>query len=400
MRPLLIKNVRLEKKHHYNEEGHVIFTETEQVDLVIEHGIIVQIGSNIMRALPILDVKGALALPAFREMHIHLDKTYFSGPWKAVRPATNGLATRIEEEQVILLEQLPVAKQRAHALVQHLMHNGHRHIRTHVNVDRVIGTQHIELMQEVLADYPHITSEIVAFPQHGLLQNDVVDLMKEALEMGADLVGGIDPATMERDINGAIDTMVELAVQYGKGIDMHLHDGGSLGAYEMEIFAEKVMAANLYGQATISHAFALADVSGATFNRTVEKVAEAQIDVTTSVPISRAFLPVAELYNRGVDVSTGHDSLTDHWSPFGTGDTIQKLSRLAERVHAVDELSLSRALRYATGGVTPLDDYGARAWPSIGDQASFIFVDASCSAETIARRSAIRHVVLNGQQIK
>ena len=33
------------------------------------------------------DAKNLLMLPAFKEMHIHIDKTYYSGPWKACMPA-------------------------------------------------------------------------------------------------------------------------------------------------------------------------------------------------------------------------------------------------------------------------------------------------------------------------
>ena len=44
------------------------------------------------------DANRLLILPAFEEMHIHIDKTYYSGPWKACMPAEN-IFTRFNEEE-------------------------------------------------------------------------------------------------------------------------------------------------------------------------------------------------------------------------------------------------------------------------------------------------------------
>ena len=44
------------------------------------------------------DANRLLILPAFEEMHIHIDKTYYSGPWKACMPAES-IFTRFHEEE-------------------------------------------------------------------------------------------------------------------------------------------------------------------------------------------------------------------------------------------------------------------------------------------------------------
>ena len=44
------------------------------------------------------DAKNLLMLPAFKEMHIHIDKTYYSGPWKVCMPAES-IFTRFNEEE-------------------------------------------------------------------------------------------------------------------------------------------------------------------------------------------------------------------------------------------------------------------------------------------------------------
>ena len=102
-----MKDVRLETGFLY-EQSRVIRTETELFDVLIEDGKVVEIGKGLKREAndEVVDAGGNLLMPAFREMHIHIDKTYFGGPWKACTPITKGIITRIEEEQLLLPAQL------------------------------------------------------------------------------------------------------------------------------------------------------------------------------------------------------------------------------------------------------------------------------------------------------
>ena len=170
---LLIKNIRLETGFNY-VNNFVVSTSTEKFDVLVDEGKIVKIEKEIAVAegMEVVEGNNQLLLPAMREMHIHIDKTYFGGDWQAPRPITKGIFTRFEEESELLPRQLETASQRAHAVVQYYIKNGHRHIRSHCNVDPYIGTKHIEITKEVLASYEDkITYEIVAFPQHGLLRS-------------------------------------------------------------------------------------------------------------------------------------------------------------------------------------------------------------------------------------
>lgn len=58
--------------------------------------------------------------------------------------------------------------------------------------------------------------------------------MDEALALGADLIGGIDPCGMEYDPKGHLDTVFALAEKHGKPIDIHLHERDALGWFSME----------------------------------------------------------------------------------------------------------------------------------------------------------------------
>ncbi|CAM3375268.1 amidohydrolase family protein [Aeromicrobium ponti] len=396
-----ITNVRLEKGFIY-ENGRIAGTSTEICHLKMEGGKITEItqsapGSDENQ----FDAKHQLLLPSFRDMHIHIDKTYYGGPWKACTPITKGIFTRLEEEKELLPKLLPTAQERAEKMIELYLKNGHTHIRTHCNVDPVIGLKNLEATVNALKKYEDVlTYEIVAFPQHGLLRSDSVQLIRDAMKNGATLVGGVDPATVDRNIEKSLNTIFEIAVEHKKGVDIHLHDPNTLGAFTFERMADYTREAGLIGKTTISHGIALGDLHGETLIEMAAILKEHEIDVTTTIPINRPTIPVLALDGYGIQVSVGHDSITDHWSPFGTGNTIQKLGTLAERFRLIDEYSLSSALKFATGGITPLDKDGERVWPKVGDDATMILVDATCSAEAIARRATVESLFFKGKKVE
>jgi cytosine/adenosine deaminase-related metal-dependent hydrolase len=403
MNTFWMKNVRLETGFE-QENGTVIGTTTEQCHLKIKDGKVISMstdeGDIDKESIPVLDAKGKLMMPSFREMHIHIDKTYYSGPWKACRPITNGIFTRIEEEKQLLPKQLPFAQDRAEKMIELLLHNGHTHIRTHCNVEPTSGLKNLEVTVKALEKYKDsLTYEIVAFPQHGLLLSDSVSLIREAMKNGATHVGGVDPATVDRNIDQSLWTTFDIATEHNAGIDIHLHDPNTLGAFTFERLVDFTKEAKMKGQVTISHAIALGDLEGQPLTDMMTLLKEQEIDIATTVPINRATIPIPTLDQHGLRVSVGHDSLTDHWSPFGSGNTVEKLSILAERFRFIDEYSLNRTWKYASGGVTPLNDQGEQVWPRVGEAADFVLVDASCSAEAVARRSKIDSVFKNGKRV-
>lgn len=393
-----LKNVRLEEGYYYENDA-VVATKTGLYHLRIEDGKIQEMmmaSEPLLTNLPQHDAKNSLMLPSFRDMHIHLDKTYYGGDWKAPSIPTKGIITRIEEEQELLPRLLPVAQQRAEKLLDLLLSAGTTHIRSHVNIDPTIGLKNLEATLRAVENYKNKAFvEIVAFPQHGLLRSDSVALVREAMKNGAALVGGVDPATMDGDVERSLQTVMDIAVEANANIDLHIHDGGHLGIYTFKRLATLTEEAGWQGRVTISHALALADIPLAEASEVAEMLAQQRISIASSVPLGHT-IPIPTLKEKGVEVFLGDDSIIDHWSPFGKGDSLEKASTLAERFRLSDERSLGQALGYITGGITPLNVSGQRVWPNVGDVANFVLVEASCSAEAVARRSKRATVVYQG----
>jgi len=394
-----LTNVRLENGFTYNDNETITGTATGKYNVKIEDGKIssIQLEKELITdQAPQFDVQGLLMVPSFKEMHIHIDKTFYGGPWKACMPATNGVKTRIEEEQILLPELLPTAKERAEKMLDLLVSYGATHIRTHCNVDPVIGLKNLEATLQALEGYKNkVKHEIVAFPQHGLLRSNSVELVREAMKYGANLVGGVDPASIDENIERSLETIMDIAVDSNSDIDVHLHDPDHLGLFTMQRLATLTEKAGWQGRVTVSHASGLADLTVVEATAIAERFAGLGISITSTVPIFRT-IPIPLLHEKGVKVELGNDSLTDHWSPFGIGDNLEKVGRLAERFRMIEEKSLASSLGFITGGKTPLNNEGERVWPAIGDEASIVLVEASCSAEAVARRAKRKAVIFKG----
>lgn len=401
---LLLKNVRLETGYLY-DQTFVTATKTKIFDVLIENGKFIEIAPMIEASdAVVVDAKKQLLVPSFKEMHTHIDKTYFSGEWKAPIPTTEGIFSRFKEEAILLPKQLDAAEDKAHAMVRHYIKKGHTHIRTHVNVDPQIETKHMEIAKRVLESYrDQITYDIVAFPQHGLLRNghEFLTILEKALQMGATHIGGVDPALVDRNSGEVLKTTFQLAEKFDVGIDIHLHEQNTLGEFEIQQILNEIEQRSFKKEVTLSHVYALADLPQQSLDRLINQMAANKVGLTTTVPIGAGpiTIPVKYLYDNGVKVSFGHDSLVDHWSPFGSGDTIQKLNQFIVRFGYIDEWHIGQSLKYATGGLTPLNDAGEKQWPQIGDTANGLLVDAVSSAHLIARQCPISTVISKGKII-
>ena len=388
----LIKNILLETGFIRHDDGTVMSTETKPATLYIKQGKIYDIFwkeiPGHLQSLDVINGCGSLALPGVKDAHIHLDKTYYGGPWTAAEENKTVL-DMIAIEKQLLPKQIPFLEQRAKAILDLILSKGTTRIFNHCNVDRTIGTRHFECIQSLLSQdyFSKISYETAAFPQHGLLRDDAVSLMKDVLQMGCHAVGGLDPNAVDRELEKSLDMTFQLALDYKKSIDLHLHERNDTGKKTLK-YVFKLLEQNptLQNKVTISHSFVLYDIHK---DGQLEKYANAMktlgVKLVSSVPIQFK-MPLAELKDYGVTVELGTDSITDHWTPFGQGDIIERVNIIAQLYGWANEYHLSRALYFATGK-TPLTDDGVLQWPVKDDVADITLFDASCSAEVIARIS-------------
>ncbi|HEY4651150.1 MAG TPA: deaminase, partial [Pontibacter sp.] len=224
-----LKNVRLETGFVYDAQE-VIRTKTDLFCIEIEGGKIRAIVANDVHA-DAIDAGEKLMLPAFKDMHIHLDKTLYGLPWQALSPKRNTVQDMIAYEQEIIPELLKTSVPRAEQLINLLQHYGTTFARTHFNVDTTSGLKSLENLERALRNKKRsFGAELVAFPQHGLYYTDSAPLMKEVAQLKCvDFIGGLDPFSIDGSIEKPLDFTVQLALEHHKGIDIHLHEVGESG---------------------------------------------------------------------------------------------------------------------------------------------------------------------------
>ena len=399
----LLTNVRLEQGF-IRRQGVVQGTECAEFTLDIVDGRISAIyaGTQRLPGVAWLDAGGYLMLPATRDEHIHLDKTFYGGPWRAARESgAQDIFGMIVLEQEILPTLLPTSVQRTHALLQLVQQQGTTYVRSHCNIEPVSGLQSLLHLLEALAPWREkLQCEIVAFPQHGLLRSGSLSLMREALALGCEWVGGLDPSKVDGDMVRSLEATLELAVEAGKGIDYHLHEDKSTGIACIRYLLDALeREPTLRGKLTLSHAYCLAQIEPAELSELAGQMAELGVSLASCLPLGKGVMPLPYLRERGVRLLSGTDSVIDHWSPFGSARMLDKAHDWARLYTRGSEFELSRALAIATGNCLPLTDSGDRAWPKVNDEASFILLNAACSAQVVARLPAVEAVYFRGKRV-
>ncbi|BFO64365.1 amidohydrolase [Chryseobacterium sp. KCF3-3] len=392
-----LKNVRLETGFEYENEE-VIGTKTDLFSIEIEDGKIKTVKANDP-ASKAIDAKGYLMLPAFRDMHIHLDKTLYGLPWQALSPKRRTVKDMIAYEQEIIPELLKTSVSRAEQLISLQQHYGTHFARTHFNIDPTSGLKSLEHLEQALENKKDsFKAELVAFPQHGVYYTESAPLMKEAAQLkSVAFIGGLDPLSIDGSIEKVMDFTVQLALDHNKGIDIHLHEAGESGMKTINYLIDKAMEnPALQGKTFVSHAFALAHLSPKETEQIAERLAAGKVGIASSVPFKGKIMPIPTLKKYGVNVLIGNDNVQDYWSTFGSGNMLQKANLIAELYGYATEYALSRALQFATQSTLPLDEKGKQQWPKAGDDAAIVLTDASCSAEAVSRMSEIKALMNDG----
>jgi cytosine deaminase len=370
----------------------------DPVDILIRDGTISAIGSDLATdGEPVFDGEGRLALPGLVEAHTHLDKSLLGLPWyrNDVGPQ---LIDKILNERAVR-KALPIdPEQQSRRQAMLSLSHGSTFIRSHVDVDTECGVSGIEgvmATRAALADL--VTIDLVAFPQSGMLvRPGTVELMEQALRLGAQTVGGLDPCAIDRDPKGHLDTIFGMADRFGCGVDIHLHETGEMGMFSMELIIERTRALGMAGRVIVSHAFCLGMPDPSLVDPLVAAIADAGIAIMTTAPASRPVPSVRQLVRAGVVLCAGSDGIRDTWGPYGNGDMLERAMFVGLRNNLRRDDELAMALDVVTTGgakALGLTEYGLA--PGCGGDV--VLVAAETVAEAVAQRPGARTVIKRGR---
>ena len=383
--------------------GGRLWGEDGRVDILVRDGVVERVEPGLVRAtdapgVEVIDVQDRLVLPGLVEAHCHLDKTLYGGSW-VPHSAGDALADRIANERRRRGELGLPDVDRVTALLERMVAAGTSYVRSHTDVDPEVGLRGVETVRAAAERLGgRIAVQQVAFPQSGLITNPgTAELLEAALKDGIEVIGGLDPAGIDRDPVRHLDVVFGLAERYGAGVDIHLHDGGSLGIWELELIAERTRLTGLGGRVTVSHAYALGQADEATQDRIAAQLAEAGVTVLTAAVYSFPVPPIRKLRAAGVNIACGHDGIRDLWGPYGSGDMLERAMHVAYRSTFRRDEDIELALDAATHGgarTLGLEPHGA----TVGAVADLVVVDARTAAEAVVVRP-VRELVLKSGRV-
>jgi cytosine/adenosine deaminase-related metal-dependent hydrolase len=354
----------------------------------------------------VVDGRGRILLPSFSDVHVHLDSTRLGLPFRPHTGSPGVWNMMLNDRTNWRDAEASITERAAHTLGL-MIGRGTTRVRSYAQVDANAGLERFEAVLAARETHRERADvAVIAFPQAGLLREaGSADVLEEALKLGADVVGGIDPCALDRDPAKHLDIVFGLAEKYRRPVDIHLHEPGQLGLFSMELILERSRALGMQGQVTISHAFALADLPDAQLDPLLADMAELDVSVATVAPATA--LPLERLTTAGIRVGLGEDGQRDYWSPYGNADMLDRTWQLAftNRFRA-DEL-IEHCVAVATvGGASVIDPAAQRLSStsdrpglSVGDPAELVLVEGDTVAAAVMDKLPGRTVIHRGRVV-
>ena len=382
------------------------------IDLAVVDGQFA-VPSPDMKAERVINAAGRLAIPGFVEPHIHLDKVFIN---KDVRPNVSGTLTEAieiiwEKKRTYTIEDIVA---RASRVIESGVAHGVTWIRTHVDVDTIGGLRPLEGVIAAREKYRHIVDiQIVAFPQEGILRDPgTEDLLWQAIEMGADVVGGM-PFNEDSpdDSRRHIEIAFEIARKFDADIDMHVDETDDPKAKTLEMLAEQTIENGFEGRVTAGHTCALAAYTDEYARVVIDKVRSARLNMITNPatnlmlqgrldaqPRRRGITRVGELLASGINVSYGQDCVCDTFYPFGRDDPLEVALITAHAAHLSQPAEIEQLFAMPTvnaAQVLRLTGYGLEA----GTSADVVILDSEDATEAIRLQAPCRWVIKRGNVV-
>ena len=399
---MLVKNV-----HIHNREG--------LWQILIEEGNISRIFSQdevFNYSGEILDGEEGIVYPPFVEPHIHLDATQTAGQpnWNQSGTLFEGIERWAERKSLLSHEDV---KSRAWKTLKWQIANGVQYVRTHVDVSDPTLTA-LKAMLEVKKEIaPWVDLQIVAFPQEGILSYPNGEkLLDQAMEMGADVVGGIPHFEFTREYGvESMHIAFDIARKYNKQIDIHCDEIDDEQSRFVETVAALALKYDMGEKVTASHTTAMHSYNNAYASRLFRLLKMSKIHFVANplvnihlqgrfdtYPKRRGVTRVKEMLKNNINVCFGYDDVFDPWYPLGTANMLQVLHMGLHVCQLMGYGQINDGLKLVTENSAKalgLTDYGIQE----GNSANFIVLPAENGFDAVRRQVPTRYSIRHGKVI-
>ena len=399
---MLVKNV-----HIHNREGlWQILIEEGKISRIFPQDEVFNYSGEM------LDGEEGIIYPPFVEPHIHLDATQTAGQpnWNQSGTLFEGIERWAERKSLLSHEDV---KSRAWKTLKWQIANGIQYVRTHVDVSDPTLTA-LKAMLEVKKEIaPWVDLQIVAFPQEGILSYPNGEkLLDQAMEMGADVVGGIPHFEFTREYGvESMHIAFDIARKYNKQIDIHCDEIDDEQSRFVETVAALALKYDMGEKVTASHTTAMHSYNNAYASRLFRLLKMSKIHFVANplvnihlqgrfdtYPKRRGVTRVKEMLKNNINVCFGHDDVFDPWYPLGTANVLQVLHMGLHVCQLMGYGQINDGLKLVTENSAKalgLTDYGIKE----GNSANFIVLPAENGFDAVRRQVPTRYSIRHGKVI-
>ena len=387
----------------------------EPVDLRVVDGRIASIApTGLLTPAPgdmVLEAEGRLVSPPLVDPHVHLDAVLTVGEPRHNESGTliEGILTWAERKPILTHADV---KARARQAILWEVAQGTGLIRSHVDVcdPGLVALRALLELRDEVRDIVEL--QLIAFPQDGVLSfPNGRELMREAIALGCDVIGGIPHYEWTRE-DGVeeVNFLFDLARETGRPIDLHCDETDDEQSRFLEVVAARTIRDGMTGRVVAGHTTAMGSYNDAYAFKLLQILRRAGVTIVAnpldnivlqgrfdSYPKRRGMTRVKELDAAGINVACGHDSIMDPWYPLGRGSMLDALSMLVHVAQMTGRAELFRAFEMVTGN--PARAAGIEYGVEEGRVANFVVFDCEDETEAIRLRPAARWVVRQGRVV-
>lgn len=363
------------------------------VDIAVKDGKIVGIAEQVQdKGRQEIAAEGRFVSPGLVDAHAHLDKALIfdrkTGNAEMDRRVT--LKDMIMATRQLKREMTPEdVKERALELIKLSVAHGITTIRTYVEADPFIelrAAEGILMAKEEARDL--VDLQTIAFAQEGwfttpgTIESGDEKYLREALEMGIDLIGGnVNKTVWPSSPEAQIDRLFAIAREFDCDIDMHLDNADSAEAFSLPYVIDKTLENDYQGRVSAGHVVGIAHVEEKTRKQTIKGVKEAGITIAV-LPSRMRLTCVREFMEGGVNISIGTDNYRDKFVYFGNPSLVERMLLLARIIDTQDDEELAEIYKmgtYNAARALRLADYGL----DVGKRADLVVFDAYNLYDTV-----------------
>jgi len=374
----------------------------------VDDGRIVAVTQEPLTGRTEIDAAGGLVTESFVNAHLHLDKVHtldragdaaltaytsegMTSAWHAVQLAS---AVKADYDRAWI-------EPNARRAVMEAVRYGVRHLLAFADVDTRAGLEGVIPLLALREEFRGVVDlQVVAFPQDGLLRDPgAEDLVRQAVELGADVVGGI-PWIEETDAEARehVRRMCALAASLGRRVAMLVDDAGDPTLHTTEMLAEAMLEHGLVGRGVANHARAVGLYPRPAVESLARLATRAGLAFVSDPHTGPLHVPVLELTAMGVPVALGQDDIEDAFYPFGRHNLAEIAFLAAHALQAVDTAGIDLVYdAVTTTAATVLRVSGHRL--EEGGNADLVVHRESSLRSVLAHHDAPAYVVASGRLV-